>query len=170
MITRMDSYVGRMLDELKKLGIAENTLVIFTSDNGPHKESNHDPEMFNPSGPLRGFKRDLTDGGIRVPFIAWWPGKIKAASESTHVGYAGDFMATAAELAKAKLPRNTDSISFLPTLLGRKQKQHKFLYWEFHERGFSQAALYEGRWKGNRTGARCRLRHPPAEPGSHLGL
>lgn len=151
MITRMDSYVGRMLDELKKLGLAENTLVIFTSDNGPHNESNHDPKIFNPSGPLRGFKRDLTEGGIRVPFIAWWPGKIKADAESAHIGYSGDFMATAAELAKTKSPPNLDSLSFVPALLGKKPAPHEFIYWEFHERGFSQAVLFEGRWKGIRS-------------------
>jgi len=153
MITLMDDYVGQMLDELKALGLAEKTLVIFTSDNGPHKESGHDPHLFKPYGPLRGFKRDLTDGGIRVPFIAHWPGKIKGGKESKHVGYSGDFMATAAELAGVNCPSNTDSISLVPTLIGRdrKQKQSEFLYWEFHERGFSQAALYKGRWKGIRS-------------------
>lgn len=154
MITRMDSYVGQMLDQLKDLGLAEKTLVVFTSDNGPHKESGHDAHLFKPYGPLRGFKRDLTDGGIRVPFIAHWPGKITPGKESAHVGYSGDFMATAAELAGTQCsPHATDSISIAPTLLGkkRKQKQHEFLYWEFHERGFSQAALYEGRWKGIRS-------------------
>lgn len=147
MITRMDSYVGRMLEQLKKLGIAENTLVIFTSDNGPHNESGHDLKRFNPSGPYTGIKRSLTDGGIRVPFIAWWPGKV-AAKATDHVGYFGDFMATAAELSGATLPPDRDSISLVPTLVGKDQPQHEFLYWEFHERGFTQAALYEGRWKG----------------------
>ena len=152
MITRMDSYVGRMLDQLKLLGLAENTLVIFTSDNGPHDESNHNLERFQPSGPYRGIKRSLTDGGIRVPCIAWWPGKIRAGTESGHVAYFGDWFATAAELAKAKTPGGLDSISFTPTLLGkpREQPKHEFLYWEFHEGGFRQAALYQGRWKGIR--------------------
>ncbi len=152
MITRMDSYVGRMLDQLKLLGLAENTLVIFTSDNGPHDESNHNLERFHPSGPYRGIKRSLTDGGIRVPCIAWWPGKVRAGTESGHVAYFGDWFATAAELANAKTPGGLDSISFTPTLLGkpREQKKHEFLYWEFHEGGFRQAALYQGRWKGIR--------------------
>jgi len=150
MITRLDSYVGRMLDELKKLGIADNTLVIFTSDNGPHNESGHNIERFNPSGPFTGIKRSLTDGGIRVPFIAWWPGKIRPA-ETTQTGYFGDFMATAAELSGASLPADRDSISLVPTLFAQgNQKSHKFLYWEFHEGGFKQAALYQGRWKGIR--------------------
>lgn len=154
MIDRMDSYVGRMLATLKEHGLAEKTLVIFTSDNGPHNESNHDLKRFNPSGPLTGIKRSLTDGGIRVPFVAWWPGKVAAASTSEHVGYFGDWMATATELAGANLPDGCDSISLVPTLLGKPdtQKLHEFLYWEFHEGGFKQAALYKGRWKGIRTG------------------
>jgi arylsulfatase A-like enzyme len=100
---------------------------------------------------LRGIKRDLTDGGIRVPFVAWWPGTIRAGREAKPVGYFGDFLATAAELAGASLPGNLDSISFVPTLLGRRgQEQHEFLYFEFHEKGFSSAALLDGRWKGIR--------------------
>jgi arylsulfatase A-like enzyme len=155
MITRLDSYVGRMLAHLRTLGLAEKTLVIFTSDNGPHNESNHDLTRFEPSGPYTGIKRSLTDGGIRVPLIAWWPGKITPDTETDHPSYFGDWMATAAELAGAELPPGRDSISFVPTLLGRadQQAKHEFLYWEFHERGFKQAALYQGRWKGIRSGA-----------------
>lgn len=154
MITRLDSYVGRMLTELSRLGIAQNTLVIFTSDNGPHNESNHDLSRFNPSGPLSGIKRSLKDGGIRVPMIAWWPGKVKAGSESDHVGSFADWMATAAELAGVQLPPGRDSLSLVPTLIGHpdRQARHEFLYWEFHEGGFKQAALYQGRWKGIRSG------------------
>jgi arylsulfatase A-like enzyme len=154
MITRMDGQVGRLLDELKTLGLAENTLVIFTSDNGPHNESNHNLKRFEPSGPFTGIKRSLTDGGICVPFIAWWPGRIKPDGVTAQVAYFGDWMATAAQLAGAALPSDRDSISFAPTLLGEKgQAQHAFLYWEFHEGGFRQAALYQGRWKGIRRGA-----------------
>ena len=154
MITRMDNYVGRMLAELKKLGLADNTLVIFTSDNGPHNESNHSLKRFEPSGPFTGIKRSLTDGGIRVPCIAWWPGQVKAGSETGLVASFADWLATAAELAGAQTPEGCDSISFAPTLLGRQgQLSHDFLYWEFHEGGFLQAALYQGRWKGIRTGA-----------------
>jgi len=154
MISRMDGYVGRMLAALREQGLAKNTLVIFTSDNGPHNESNHDLARFHPSGPFSGIKRSLTDGGIRVPALAWWPGRIAAGVESAHVAYFGDWMATAAELAGAKTPDGCDSISFVPTLLGkpRAQAQHEFLYWEFHEGGFKQAALYQGRWKGIRSG------------------
>jgi arylsulfatase A-like enzyme len=152
MITRLDGYVGRMMDELKKLGIAENTLVIFTSDNGPHNESNHDLKRFDPAGPYTGIKRSLTDGGIRIPLIAWWPGKVQSGVESAHVGSFADWLGTAADLAGAEAPKNIDSISFAPTLLGGRQKEHEFLYWEFHEGGFKQAALYQGRWKGIRMG------------------
>ena len=155
MISRLDGYVGKMLATLRELGLAENTLVIFTSDNGPHNESSHNLDRFHPSGPLNGIKRSLTEGGIRVPMIAWWPGKIQARSVSNHVAYFGDWMATAAELAGTQPPAHCDSISFLPTLLGdsNRQLKHEFLYWEFHEGGFKQAALYEGRWKGIRKGA-----------------
>jgi arylsulfatase A-like enzyme len=153
MITRLDSYIGRLIEQLRMLGLAEKTLVIFTSDNGPHKESSHNLARFRPAGPLTGIKRSLTDGGIRVPAIAWWPGRVPPGIETDHVAYFGDWFATAAELAGARLPDNCDSVSFVPTLLGKtaEQQQHEFLYWEFHEGGFKQAALYQGRWKGIRA-------------------
>lgn len=155
MISRLDGYVGRLLDTLKELGLAENTLVFFSSDNGPHNESNHNLARFQPSGPYTGIKRSLTDGGIRVPAIAWWPGHVPAGSESDLAAYFGDWMATAAELTGGAMPDGCDSISLAPTLLGHpaSQKHHEFLYWEFHEGGFKQAALYQGRWKGIRTGS-----------------
>lgn len=155
MIHRMDGYVGRLLDTLRESGLGRKTLVIFTSDNGPHNESNHNLGRFNPSGPFSGIKRSLTDGGIRVPFIAWMPGMVKAGSVSDHAGYFGDFMATAAGLAGARLPEGLDSISIEPVLRGDtiSVKSHEFLYWEFHEGGFRQAALYQGRWKGIRSGS-----------------
>ncbi|HEY1081087.1 MAG TPA: arylsulfatase [Prosthecobacter sp.] len=153
MITRLDGYVGRMLDLLKKEGLAEKTLVIFTSDNGPHNESNHDLSRFAPSGPFTGIKRSLTDGGIRVPLIAWWPGQVKAGTVSDHVGSFADWLGTAADLAGARFPQGLESISFKRSLLGQEgQARHEFLYWEFHEGGFKQAALYDGRWKGIRQG------------------
>ena len=155
MISRLDGYVGRMLATLKEQGLAEKTLVIFTSDNGPHNESHHNLARFNPSGPFTGIKRSLTDGGIRVPFIAHWPGTVASGKVSDHVGYFGDWMATACELAGANLPDGRDSLSLVPTLVGKpdQQRSHEFLYWEFHEGGFKQAALYQGRWKGVRTGS-----------------
>lgn len=153
MITRLDTYVGRLLDQLRRLGLDRNTLVIFTSDNGPHNESGHNLERFTPSGPFSGIKRSLTDGGIRVPAIAWWPGTVATGRVTNHVGYFGDLMATAAELAGAPLPPAVDSISLVPTLReATGQRSHEFLYWEFHEGGFQQAALYQGRWKGIRRG------------------
>ena len=151
MITRMDRDVGTLLDRLGDLGIDKNTLVMFSSDNGPHNESNHDLVRFNPSGALRGIKRDLYEGGIRVPFIAWWPGTIRPSRVSDHVGYFGDLMATAAELAGVETPPNTDSVSFVPTLRGQpdKQQAHEYLYWEFYEGGSSQAVRLR-QWKGVR--------------------
>jgi len=156
MITRMDGYVGRFLDHLRRLGLAERTLVFFTSDNGPHKESGHNLDRFQPSGPLRGIKRSLTEGGIRVPAIAWWPGTIQPGRVTTHVAYLGDWFATVCELAGLMIPPSLDSISFVPTLRGDEasQARHEFLYWEFHEDGFVQAALWQGRWKGIRNGYR----------------
>jgi uncharacterized sulfatase len=153
MITRMDADIGRLFALLKKLDLDDNTLVLFSSDNGPHKEGGHPPAIFEPSGPVRGTKRDLYDGGIRVPFLARWPGKIKAGSTSEHIGYFGDFMATAAELAGATMPAGRDSLSFVPALLGQsgKQKAHEYLYWEFHEGGFKQAVRM-GDWKAVRLG------------------
>ena len=156
MVTRLDGYVGRVLARLKTLGLDEKTLVIFSTDNGHHTEGGEGREdMFNKNGPLRGQKRDLTDGGIRVPCIARWPGQIKAGAVSSHVAYFGDFLSTAAELAGAQEPDGRDGLSFVPTLLGRPgQRTHDYLYWEFHEGGFSQAVLMDGRWKAIRMKSR----------------
>lgn len=141
MITRLDRDVGRVLDRLRERGLADDTVVFFSSDNGPHKEGGADPNFFRSSGPLRGIKRDLYDGGIRVPFIAWGPGRIAAGAVADHVCAFWDFLPTAAELAGADLPRNLDGVSFAPTLLDEEDRQaeHEFLYWEFHEGGFKQA-------------------------------
>jgi arylsulfatase A-like enzyme len=159
MITRMDRRIGDLLEQVKRLGIAGRTLVIFTSDNGPHKEggTGYDPDFFDANGPFTGIKRSLTDGGIRVPFIAKWPGRISGGGTSPQVGYFGDMMATFAELAGAPPMAGLDSLSLVPTLLGRgTQARHEYLYWEFYEGGFSQAVLLEGRWKG------IRLKSPAA--------
>ncbi len=151
MVTRMDRDVGRLLGRLKELGLDEKTIVFFTSDNGPHKEGGADPTFFNSNGPLRGIKRDLYEGGIRVPMIARWPGKVKAGGVSDFAWAHWDFLPTAAELAGAKAPEGLDGISVVPTLLGGEQKAHDYLYWEFFERGFDQA-LRMGDWKGVRNG------------------
>jgi uncharacterized sulfatase len=152
LVTRLDADVGRLLDLLVRLDIDERTLVIFTSDNGHHAEGGHDPDLFDANGPLRGKKRDLHEGGIRVPAIAWWPGKVGASGLSGRAAYFGDFLATLAELAGAELPPGLDSVSFAPALLGQPEgERREFLYWEFHEGGFSQAALMDGRWKAVRS-------------------
>lgn len=155
MITRMDAHIGKLLARIQELGLDERTLVMFSSDNGPHKEAGHDPERFDPNGPLSGYKRSMTDGGIRVPMIARWPGMIEPGRTSDHVGYFGDMMATCAELAGAQRPEACDSISFVPTLLGsesrRKQSVHPFLYWEFHEGAATQQAVRFQNWKGIRS-------------------
>jgi uncharacterized sulfatase len=158
-ITRLDADVGRLLALLKRLGLDSHTVVFFSSDNGHHKEGGNHPDLFDANGPLRGMKRDLYEGGIRVPLLARWPGRIRADQVSDHRGYFGDFMATAADLAKAELPAGTDSLSLVPTLLGHRsrQKNHPYLYWEFHERGFHQAVRW-GDWKGIRLGT-----HLPVE-------
>lgn len=147
MVERLDGDVGKLMDKLEEHGVDENTLVIFSSDNGPHNEGGNDAEYFDSNGPLRGTKRAPYDGGIRVPTIARWPGHCPAGTESDHVGYFGDFMATAAELAGESAPEGLDSLSFVPALLGKKdQPQHDFLYWEFYEQGSFQA-LRMGDWK-----------------------
>ncbi|MEM6345530.1 MAG: arylsulfatase [Bacteroidota bacterium] len=151
MVARLDKDVGKVLKTLKRLGIAENTLVIFTSDNGAHQEGGADPSFFNSSGGLRGLKRDLYEGGIRVPMIAWWPGTVQAASSTDHISAFWDFLPTACDIAGAKVPALTDGISYLQILKGRQQPEHGFLYWEFHEQGGKQAVLMDP-WKGVRLG------------------
>ena len=151
MMTRMDGQVGALLALLRELGIAENTLVMLTSDNGAHREGGHMPEFFRSSGPLRGLKRDLYEGGIRVPMIAWWPGTIEAGRETDLPSAAWDVLPTFCELAGVKPPSDTDGLSLVPTLKGcpAEQRQHEFLYWEFHEQGRKQA-VRQGPWKAVR--------------------
>ncbi len=141
MIHLLDDQVGEIVAKVQELGIADNTLIIFTSDNGPHLEGGAQPDYFNSNGPLRGYKRDLYEGGIRVPFIASWPGHIKAGSESHHISAFWDMMPTFAEVAGMDEPKNIDGISILPTLLGNttQQQQHDYLYWEFHVWGGRKA-------------------------------
>lgn len=148
MISILDKQVGEIVNKLKELGLEKNTLIIFTSDNGPHQEGGADPTYFNSNGELKGFKRDLYEGGIRVPMIAAWPGKIKANTKTNHVSAFWDVFPTLGEMIGAASPSNLDGISFLPTLLGKDegQKNHEYLYWEFHEMGGRQA-LRKGNWK-----------------------
>ncbi|MBV9868033.1 MAG: arylsulfatase [Abitibacteriaceae bacterium] len=150
-ITRMDNYVDQIRQRLTALGIADNTLIIFTSDNGPHQEGGHKAPFFHSNRPLRGIKRDLYEGGIRVPMIASWPGHIKAGAVSDQVWAFWDFLPTAAAIAGKPAPANIDGISMLPALLGKPQQNHDYLYWEFYERGFEQAVRL-GDWKAVRHG------------------
>ena len=149
MIRNIDRDTGRILDLLKELKIARNTLVIFTSDNGPHQEGGHKADYFDSNGPYRGIKRDLNEGGIRVPTIAWWPGTIQAGGADAAPWYFGDLMATASELAGAKAPAGIDSESFVDVLHGKKKVRKSPLYWEFYERGSAQAVRF-GKWKAIR--------------------
>jgi len=150
MVNILDDQVGEIMDKVHELGIAENTLIIFTSDNGPHKEGGADPDYFDSNGPLKGYKRDLYEGGIRVPMMAYWPSKIQPGSTSNHPSAFWDFFPTAIEIAGVKKEfAGIDGISFLPTLVGKEQKSHPYLYWEFLERGGRQAVLMN-QWKGIR--------------------
>lgn len=151
MITRLDGDVGKILALLAELGLEQDTIVFFSSDNGPHEEGGATAEFFDSNGPLHGIKRDLYDGGVRVPTIVRWSGKSKAGQVNHQPFALWDFLPTATELAGIQAPENIDGVSILPTLLGSKQKNHKFLYWEFHERGFEQAVRM-GRWKAVRHG------------------
>ena len=150
MINVLDDQVGEIIDKIHELGIAENTLILFTSDNGPHLEGGADPDYFNSNGPLRGYKRDLYEGGIRVPMIAYWPSKIQPGSTTDHPSAFWDFFPTAIEIAGLnKNWADIDGISFLPTLTGKEQKAHPYLYWEFLKKGGRQAVRMD-QWKAVR--------------------
>jgi arylsulfatase A-like enzyme len=143
MITRMDHDIGKLMSLLKELNLENDTIVFFTSDNGPREQG---AKTFNSSGPFRGIKRDLYDGGIREPMIVRWSGKVKANATSEQIWAFWDFLPTAAEIAGANAPKNIDGISMLPAFLGKPQKNHDLLYWEFFERGFQQAIRMDD-WK-----------------------
>ncbi|MBI9015862.1 MAG: arylsulfatase [Phycisphaerae bacterium] len=145
MISRLDQQVGDIIKKLKDLNLDNDTIIMFTSDNGPHGEGGNNPRFNKSSGPLRGFKRDLYDGGIRVPLIVRFPGKVASNTKTGHVSAFWDFLPTACDVAGVKAPSNIDGISYLPTLLGKdkKQVQHDYLYWEF----YSKRAARMGNWK-----------------------
>lgn len=150
MVTRLDNYVGEIMKTLEETGLADRTLVVFSSDNGPHKEGGADPDYFRSYGPYRGLKRDIYEGGIHLPMIVWAPSMIAAGSTNDHLCASWDMLPTFAELAGAEIPSEAeiDGISLLPTLTGKgEQKEHEYLYWEFHERG-GKIAVRMGRWKG----------------------
>jgi len=152
MITRMDRDIGRIVDHLHARGLDRNTLILFISDNGPHQEGGGDPVFFKSNGGLRGIKRDLYEGGIRVPMIARWAGTIPAGRVSDYPWAHWDILPTLAELGGARAPDGLDGRSMVRTLRGEPQPVHDTFYWEFHERGFQQAVRM-GKWKAVRLGA-----------------
>jgi arylsulfatase A-like enzyme len=149
MITRMDRDIGHLIDVVSKGGMSERTLIMFTSDNGPHREGGADPEFFRSSGGMRGIKRDLYEGGIRVPMVARWTGTIPEGRVSYHEWAHWDVLPTLAEIAGAKSPAGIDGMSMTRALRGEQQPRHEFMYWEFHERGFQQAVRMDY-WKAVR--------------------
>lgn len=168
MITRLDAYVGEIVDKLAQMGLDKNTIVIFSSDNGPHEEGGADPDFFGRDGKLQGRKRSCLEGGIRVPFIVRWPEHVKPGTVSRQQIAFYDIMPTFCELigqrdythafASKSLPsEHWDGISFAPTLLGQpeRQRDHDFLYWEFHET--DQVAVRQGDWKLQVVGGKCHL-------------
>lgn len=148
MVTRIDRYVGEIVKVVEELGLTGNTIIMFSSDNGPHLEGGADPVFFGSNGGLRGFKRDLYEGGIRVPFIVKWPGTIEPGRVSEHQSAFWDLVPTLADLTGFEY-EGSDGISFLPELLNMEQPQHPYLYWEFHEMGGKQAILKD-QWKAVR--------------------
>lgn len=155
MIRNIDNSVGMIISKLKELGIDDNTMVIFCSDNGPHQEGGHQVDFFDSNGQYRGMKRDFYDGGVRTPFIVRWPSKIKAGSTSNHLAAFWDVLPTFCDLTGAEKPTDTNGISFMPTLINESQNQqkHDHLYWEFFEQGGKQAILKDN-WKAIKLNVR----------------
>ncbi|HEX8070254.1 MAG TPA: arylsulfatase [Pyrinomonadaceae bacterium] len=153
MVTRLDADVGRVLALLRELRLDEETLVVFTSDNGPQgrDEGGYDQTRFDSNGPFRGLKRELYEGGIRVPLVVRWPRRVRAGAVSAYPLTLCDLLPTAAALAGARVPVGVDGVSALPVLSGRRAPRREYLYWEFHEGGFAQAVRL-GRWKAVRKG------------------
>jgi len=148
MVTRIDAYVGQIIDKVNELGLAENTIIMFASDNGPTTLGGANPDFFSSNSDFRGYKRDLYEGGIRAPFIVVWPNKVEKASITNHVSTFWDVLPTLTEITNSETPDNIDGISFLPTLIGEeKQAQHDYLYWEYNIKG-GRKAVRKGNWKG----------------------
>ena len=150
MISHLDRDVGRLLALLNELGLERKTVVIFTSDNGPHSEGNHKHEFFDANGPLRGYKRDLYEGGIRVPTIVRWPDVVKPGSSSDEPLAFWDFLPTACDLAERDVDVPVDGLSFVPLLRGEKQTSHDYLFWKYNDK----LAVRKGRWKAVKPGRR----------------
>lgn len=152
MMENLDNQVGELLELLRKKGVAGNTIVMFSSDNGAHKEGGHDPAFWDSNGPYRGIKRDLYEGGIHAPMLAWWPGKIDAGSTTDLISAHWDILPTMAALIGAEVPEQCDGISMLPTLFGEEgQKKHPYLYFEFIQgraKSYTARAIRKGNWKG----------------------
>ena len=148
MMDLLDQQVGEIVQKLEDLGLTDNTLLVFTSDNGPHQEGGANPAYFNSNANLKGYKRDLYEGGIRVPMIVKWPGTIRPGSTTDHISAFWDVFPTVVELAGGQPSEGLDGISILPTLMGNsgEQEKHDYLYWEFHEKGGRQA-IRKGKWK-----------------------
>lgn len=161
MMTKADESVGQLLDLLDELSLTRNTLVMFSSDNGPHREGGHNPDFFNSNGGLRGYKRDLFEGGIRVPMIASWPGRIEANSQTGHISAHWDVLPTVCDAAGIDIQQQIDGKSMLPTLLSdpKNQHQHEFLYWEFYEKGGTRAVRF-----GDLKAVQLRLRKETDPP------
>lgn len=161
MMTQVDAHVGQVLALLEELDLDENTLVMLSSDNGPHKEGGHDPIFFDSNGPLKGHKRDLYEGGVRAPLLARWPGKIAPGAESDLVSAHWDMLPTFCELGGSSIPDGIDGISMVKELMGEatKQKKHEYLYWEFYERGGRRAARW-GKWKAVQLNVNKNLNAP----------
>lgn len=174
MVTRIDMYVGEVIEKLKESGVLENTLIIFTSDNGPHQEGGADPDFFNSNGIYRGYKRDLYEGAIRVPTIISWEGRVPSGSES-HFPFAfWDYLPTFADLTGQDAPATTDGINILPALFGKEgQAERDYFYFEFHELGGRQAVI-KGDWKllhlDIRQGGRYELYNIASDPSENNNL
>ncbi len=155
MVSRLDKDVGSIVEKVKSLGLQNNTLIIFTSDNGPMAESIEGiTKLLNSNGDLRGGKRDMYEGGIRVPFIASWPNHIKQGTVSDELTAFWDFLPTVGDLVSIKIPSEANGISYLPTLLGKPQPEHKYLYWEFPAPNDYKIAVRAGKWKGIKSYAK----------------
>ena len=172
MIYRLDRAVGRILGALRHFQLDKRTVVFFTSDNGPHAEEGIDPRFFDSTRGLRGRKGSLFEGGIRVPLLARWPGRIRAGVVSDHLCAAWDLFPTVADIVGIKAKGNIDGISFLPTLLNRRQRRHDYLYWEIHEAGHFARAIRRGHWKGIQTGVQqpLQLFHLGRDPAETVNL
>ena len=173
MVTLLDDQVGQLLNQLRRLGIEQQTLVLFASDNGPSAERLHRPAFFNSAAGRRGTKRDLYEGGIRVPMLAQWKGTIAPGTRSDELCAFWDFLPTAAELAGLPVPSRTDGISLLPVLLGKPRRQHEYLYWDYgHGREKFSQAVRKGKWKAIRNGSRnpIELYDLSADPSEALNL